>query len=156
MVTSAKSLHSLLDRPDIAAERGRIMSAERDQELLSQSSGESSSTETMVSGCKGSESAAAAVAAQVGAIGGDVNATGMEDAIVSEKSGAAGGRGRGMGGGVGRRGRGFMSGSKPVCRLGGVEEGTADDEAGEEEEKAQEKAEEKGGKAEGKGFVTFK
>ncbi|CAM9733440.1 unnamed protein product, partial [Laminaria digitata] len=29
MVTSAKSLHSLLDRPDIAAERGRLLSAER-------------------------------------------------------------------------------------------------------------------------------
>ncbi|CAM9522199.1 unnamed protein product, partial [Scytosiphon promiscuus] len=32
MVTSAKSLHSLLDRPDIAAERVRVLSAERRQE----------------------------------------------------------------------------------------------------------------------------
>lgn len=42
MVTSAKSLHSLLDRPDIAAERGRLRSEERRREVVLRRSSSSS------------------------------------------------------------------------------------------------------------------
>lgn len=105
MVTSAKSLHSLLDRPDIAAERGRLLSAERRQEPSSRS------VEPVISGCLNSTDTTNFV-------------SGNEAGVVGSVMAYTGGGG---GGGVGKV-------SRPVWRLGGVQEGTADDEGGEGED----------------------
>eukprot|EP00752_Nemacystus_decipiens_P006044 g5455.t1 len=148
MVTSAKSLHSLLDRPDIVAERGRLRSTERRLDPSSSSSrgggqtadgggGDGSignSNPTATSG--GSRSGSV-----VDLVGGTIG--GVADGIVTYK--------RAGGGGVGGRGRGGPGGtvgSRPLVMLGGVQEGTADDEGdedgdggeGEEGEEGEEKA----------------
>lgn len=80
MVTSAKSIHSLLDRPDIAAERGRMLSAERREEAFSQFSG----GPTEVFGCEGPESAKAHHS--------DATAYGRGSGGRGRKSGRRGGR----------------------------------------------------------------
>lgn len=106
MVTSAKSLHSLLDRPDIAAERGRLLSAERRQEPSSRS------VEPVISGCLNSTN----TSSTVGGGGGD--GAGVVGSVLTHAGGGVG---------VGKAGR-------PVWRLGGVQEGTADDEGDEGED----------------------
>lgn len=132
MVTSAKSLHSLLDRPDIAAERGRLLSAER---RLDPALREDSSTKKGMGGGGNSKDA---IGGGGGGIGGaDLNHAGGvgQRSVIGEATGdgvIVYKRGGGMGGGRGLGGRGKGGSCRPVRRLGGVEEGTSDDE-GEEE-----------------------
>lgn len=116
MVTSAKSLHSLLDRPDIAAERGRLLSAERRQEpsLLEQAA--------VSSGCGGNGRADVRATG-----GGQIGVGGGGGGVIAYKRGGVTGAGGHGGHGTGGAGR-------PLWKLGGVQEGPADDEGGGEGE----------------------
>lgn len=130
MVTSAKSIHSLLDRPDIVAERGRMRSAERREEAFSQFYGgptKETAPALVVFGCEGPESAKA----QLGD-GAGVNTLGMRDATAYWRGEAFVDRGAGRG----LAGHGRKSGSRGgrISRLGGVQEGSANAEGGGEED----------------------
>lgn len=140
MVTSAKSLHSLLDRPDIAAERGRLLSAERRQEPSTRSE-----ELPFTFGCSNA-STTDGVTDGISAIRGRGDPMGSD----------GGGRGvstykRGRGGRGGRAGdrEGHGENGRPIWRLGGVQEAPGDDEADEEAEES-EKAVGAGGDAAGK------
>eukprot|EP00903_Cladosiphon_okamuranus_P020128 g18482.t1 len=133
MVTSAKSLHSLLDRPDIAAERGRLRSTERRLDYSSSSSrGGGQATDGGGGGGDGggignnTTTSGNGVGRGVDLVGGTID--GVMDGVVTYNRGGGGGAG-----GRGRGGAGGTVGGRPLVRLGEVQEGTADDEGGDDD-----------------------
>ncbi|CAB1113824.1 unnamed protein product [Ectocarpus sp. CCAP 1310/34] len=128
MVTSAKSLHSLLDRPDIAAERVRVLSQERRQDPSSSSFSRGGDAKSLSRGGGDARNGSSYSSSSGGGGGGVSTNTSTVDSIGGGGTAEGGGVAGYPRGGAGGRGGGGGARGRPLVSLGEVMEGTADDE----------------------------